>query len=248
MLSYLEEYLSDPHWCHATDVVPMVALSPPEAWPLWTEEALGDERVLRHLLASLNHWRAFRTSRPVADAKGALRRHLAGLIADIQAMPEARLCLSEVPESGIRRFAAALAARLRRFALAVKGSGSCVLPSKAAHFLLLGLVPAYDRQVIRDNTLWWLVPRACDFQSYVFLSWWTLQRFRDEGTLDEARAAVATYMLRQPLPWTRRLPRPAEDNRLLVSMDSVVAEYTLIQMARTVEQRYLLRWNARVTV
>jgi hypothetical protein len=31
-------------------------------------------------------------------------------------------------------------------------------------------------------------------------------------------------------------------------MDSVVAENTLIQMARTVEQRYLLRWAAQVRI
>jgi hypothetical protein len=246
MLSYLEEYIADPYWCHATDVVPMVAMSPPEAWPLWTAEELRDERVVRHLIASLNHWRAFRTSRPVADAQGALRRHLAAFIAGIQTIPEARLCLSDVPEADIRRFTAALAAHLRWFGVAVKGSESCVLPSKAAHFLLLGLVPAYDGRVIRDNTLWWLAPRACDVQSYVLMCWWVLQQFRREGALGEARAAVAGYMLRQPLPWTRRLPRPEEDNRLLQSMDSVVAEYTLIQMARTVEQRYLLRRATRV--
>jgi hypothetical protein len=128
----------------------------------------------------------------------------------------------------------------------VKGTGSCVLPSKAAHFLLLGLVPAYDGKVMRDNTLWWLAPRARDAQSYVLMCWWVLQQFRSEGTLEHARAAVARYMLQQPLPWTRRLPRPAPDNRLLQSMDSAVAEYTLIQVGRTVEQRYLLRWSARV--
>src|SRR5438270_101503 len=100
-------------------------------------------------------------ARPVADAQGALRRHLAELITGIQSMPEARLCLSDVPEADICRFAAALTGQLRRFGLLVKESESCVLPSKAAHFLLLGLVPAYDGQVIRDNTLWWLAPRAC---------------------------------------------------------------------------------------
>jgi hypothetical protein len=248
MLAYLEEYLADPWWCHATDVVPMVAMSPPEAWPLWIAEALRDERVLAHLIASLNHWRAFRTSRPAADAQGALRRHLAEFIADIQVMPGARLCLSDVPEAEVRRFAAVLTARLRRFGLAVKGSDSCVLPSKTAHLLLLGLVPAYDEQVIRDRTLWWLAPHACDMQSYLLMCWWALQQFRREGTLDEAREAVAAYMLSQPMPWTRRLPRPAPDHWLLRSMDSVVAEYTLIQMANSLEQRFLLRWVTRVPV
>jgi hypothetical protein len=248
MLAYLAEYLSDPWWCHATDVVSMVAMSPPQAWPLWTVEGLRDERVLTHLIRSLNHWRAFRTGRPVAGARDALRRHLVEFIADIQALPEARPCLSDVPEAGIRRFATALTARLRRFGLAVKGSESCVLPSKTAHLLLLGLVPTYDREVIRDRTLWWLAPRACDMQSYVLMCWWALQQFRREGTLDEARQAVAGYMLSQPMPLTQWLPRPAPDHWLLRSMDSVVAEYTLIQMARSLDQRFLLRWAGRVRI
>jgi hypothetical protein len=78
-------------------------------------------------------------------------------------------------------------------------------------------------------------------QSYLLMCWWALQRFRREGTLDEAREAVAGYMLSQPMPWTR-LPRLAQDHWLLRSMDSVVAECTLIQMARSLEQRFLLRW------
>jgi hypothetical protein len=247
MLAYVEEYLADPQWwCQATDVVPMVAMSPPQAWPLWTAEALRDERVLSHLIASLNHWRAFRTSRPMADMRGALRRNLTGFITDIQALAEARPCLSDVTEAGIWRFAADLSGRLHRFALAVKGSDSCVLPSKTAHFLLLGLVPPYDREVIRDRTLWWLAPHACDMRSYILMSWWALQQFRREGTLNEAREAVAGYMLSQPMPWTWRIPRPTQENWLLRSMDSVVAEYTLIQMARGLEQRYLLRWAAQV--
>lgn len=248
MLAYLEEYLADPWWCHATDVVPMVAMSPPQGWPLWTAEALHDERVLTHLIASLKHWRAFRTPRPVADMPGALRRNLAEFITDIQALSEARPCLSDVTEAGIWRFAAALTGRLRRFGLTVKGSESCVLPSKSAHFLLLGLVPAYDGEVIRDSTLWRLAPRACDMRSYILMCWWVLQQFQREGTLNEARGAVADYMLSQPMPWTRRLPRPAPDHWLLRSMDSVVAEYTLIQMARSLERRFLLRWAAQVRV
>jgi hypothetical protein len=115
MLAYLEEYVADPYWCHATDVAPMVAMSPPEAWPLWTEKTLRDKRVIRHLIAGLNHWRAFHPSRPMPDARGALRQHLADFITDIQAMRESRLCLSDVSEADIRRFAAALIARLRRF-------------------------------------------------------------------------------------------------------------------------------------
>lgn len=248
MLTYLQEYLADPWWwCQATHVVPMVAMSPPQAWPLWPAETLRDERVLAHLIAGLNRWHAFRTNHPPTDMQGALRRNLVGFIADIQALPEARLCLSDVSETEIWRFATALTSRLHQFGLAVKGSESCVLPSKTAHFLLLGLVPPYDREIIRDRTLWWLAPRACDMRSYVLMSWWALQQYRSEATLNEARESVARYMLSQPMQWTGWRPRPTLDNWLLRSMDSVVAEYTLIQMARSLEQRYLLRWTVRAS-
>jgi hypothetical protein len=51
-------------------------------------------------------------------------------------------------------------------------AGACF---RRDQFLLLGLVPAYDGQIIRDNTLWWLAPRNCDMQSYILLAWWVLQ-------------------------------------------------------------------------
>ena len=79
--------------------------------------------------------------------------------------------------------------------MALKGTDSCVLPSKTAHFLLLGLVPAFDRQVIRDNVLWWLAPRAQNMESYLLMCWWVLQQFREEGTLEQARESVAGYMI-----------------------------------------------------
>jgi hypothetical protein len=248
MLSYLEQYLDDWHWCHATDVVPMIAMAPPEGWPLWDAEALRDEGMRRHLIRGLDRWKAFRTYRALPyDPREVLLRELPAFIADIQAIPDARLCLSDVPEDGIRAFASTLTARLRRLGPVVKQTDSCVLPSKAAHFLLLGLVPAYDQQVIQNDVIWWLAPRANNMESYLLLCWWVLQQFQEEGTLDEARPAVAEYMLSRPMAWTRRLPRPGADHWLLNSMDSVVAEYTLIQMARNVEQRYLLRWAASVT-
>lgn len=247
MLAYLEQYLDDWHWCHATDVVPMVTMTPPESWPFWGEDELRSPHVQAHLIRSLNHWRAFRTSvRRVDNPQAELRRHLPAFITDIQAIPEAQPYLSEVPESDIRPLAKALTARLRRFGMAVKGTDSCVLPSKAAHFALLGLVPAFDRQMICDNTLWWLAPRAQDMESYLLLCWWVLQQFRREETLEEARKAVAEYMMSRPMAWTMHLPRPLPGHWLLNAMDSVVAEYTLIQMARNVEQRYLLRWAAPI--
>jgi hypothetical protein len=134
MLEYLQEYLADPYWCHATDVVPMVAATPAEAWPLWTAQDLANEWVRSHLIRSRNHWRAFRkfNRAHVENPRAALRQRLAAFVADIRSIPEARLCLSDVPQDEIEALATALTARLRRFGMDVKGVDSCVLPSKTA--------------------------------------------------------------------------------------------------------------------
>jgi hypothetical protein len=211
-------------------------------------DALLDSRMQRHLIRGLDRWKAFRTYRALPfDPRAVLLQELPAFIAHIQAIPDSRLCLADVPESGVRAFASALTVRLRRLAQVVKLTQSCVLPSKAAHFLLLGLVPAFDQQVIQNEVLWKLARRANNMESYLLLCWWVLQKLREEDDLEEARGAVVEYMLSRPMPWTRRLPRPGAGHGLLNSMDSVVAEYILIQMARTVEQRYLLRWAERVT-
>ncbi|HJZ58968.1 MAG TPA: hypothetical protein VKE74_28755 [Gemmataceae bacterium] len=75
----------------------------------------------------------------------------------------------------------------------------------------------------------------------MLMCWWVLQEFRQEGSLYETREAVAEHMLSQHVEWTSWLPRPDPDHWQLVSMDSVVAEYTLIQMARWADDRYVLR-------
>jgi hypothetical protein len=245
MLTYLEAYLADPYWCHATDVVPIIAATPAEAWPLWSEEELRDERVRSRLIRAPRRWRAFRrhNSRRVEDPVAALRQHLAAFIADIQGIPECRLHLVDVPDTEIEALAAAVANRLVQFALDVKGVDSPVLPSKTAHLLLLPLVPAFDRLVICNWVLWSLAPNACDLQSYVRLCWWVLQRFRDERTLEQARARVADHLLAQCARCCSGLTRPPAAHWLLRAMDTVVADYTLIAMARTVQDDYLLRWK-----
>ncbi len=243
MLAYIEQYLDQPHWCHATDVVPMVAMTPPEGWPLWDADAIEDETVRSHLIDSLNYWSAFRrpNTAVVADRYAAFRQHLTPFILEVQNLPGASLYLSEIPETEICGFARGLTQRLVQFGMDVKGVHSCVLPSKTAHFFLLGLVPAYDRRIIRHTVLPQLVRNCWDMQSYVLLSWWVLQQFRREGTLDEARAAVPRYMLDEQMGWTHTLPQPAANHWLLQAMDSVVAEYTLIQMARNAGDGYVLR-------
>jgi hypothetical protein len=247
VLRYLKDYFEGWTWCHAVHVLPMITLYPPRAWPQWSEDDLRDRRRVYHLVSSLDRWRAFRTCRVLAiDPRIALLDHLWPFIAAIQGMPTARNYLSEISENDIQPFAAELSALLRQFSVAVKGTASPVLASKAAHFLQLGLVPAYDRDVIRDSTLWWLAPRATDMKSYIHLCWWVLQRFKHEGTLEDARRLVAERMLARLSVYHPRRPDP--DHWLLRSMDSVIAEYTLIGMARSVERRYLLRRTVRVLI
>jgi hypothetical protein len=243
MIAYLDQYLDAPYWCHATDIVTMVAYAPAEGWPLWVGDDIEDGDVRTHVIRSLLHWKAFRNfnRQRVADPYGAFRQHLTEFITDVQATPGARPCLSDVEETEIEQFASAITERLFRFSIDVKGRRSCVLSSKTAHFFLPSLVPAYDRQVIRNFVLPSLARNCWDMRSYLLLSWWVLQQFRAEGTLEEARDAVARFMLARQLSWTATLPQPTSDHWLLRSMDSVVAEYTLIQMAENACGRYMLR-------
>jgi hypothetical protein len=132
--------------------------------------------------------------------------------------------------------------RLSRFGRDVKGQGSCVLPSKTAHLLLPGFVPAYDLGVIVNTTMANLVEDTDSMTSYLCLCWWVLRRFREEGMLQQARNRVADHLMSD---WALRVLLPTDailNHWLLGSLDSVVAEYTLIQMARTVgeEDDYLL--------
>lgn len=246
MLEYLGGYFENPEWDHALDIVPMAVAAPPAAWPLWQAEALQGEGLQNHLLRSLRHWSAFRPlqSERRAEAEAALCERLPEFIADVQALEHARLHLSEVPDGGIWPLAQALEARLSEFGQEVKGQGSCVLPSKTAHLLLPGFVPTYDIGVIVKTAMVNLVENTDSMTSYLCLCWWVLRRFREEGTLQQARDRVADHLMSD---WALRVLLPTDAilrHWQLRSMDSVVAEYTLIQMARTVgaEDDFLLRW------
>jgi hypothetical protein len=165
-------------------------------------------------------------------------------MADIQGLPHTKLHLSDVLDDGIWPLAQALEARLSQFGREVKGQGSCVLPSRTAHLLLPGLVPAYDIGVVVKTTMANVVGRTDSMTSYLCLCWWALRRFRDEGTLQQARDRVVDHLTSD---WALRAmlsPQVIQDHWLLRTMDSVVAEYVLIGMARTVGQddEFLLRW------
>jgi hypothetical protein len=246
MLACLDGYIQAPEWDHALDIVPMAVAAPPPMWPHWQPDTLRDEGLQTHLLRALRHWSAFRPlgSERRTTAEAALCERLPEFIADVQALPNAQLHLSEVPDDDIWPLAQALEARLSRFGREVKGQGSCVLPSKTAHLLLPGFVPAYDIGVIVNTTMVNLIQDTNSMTGYLCLCWWVLRRFREEGTLQQARDRVADHLMSD---WALRALLPTDailNHWLLRSMDSVVAEYTLIQMARTVgaADDYLLQW------
>jgi hypothetical protein len=246
MLPCLDGYIQAPEWDHALEIVPIAVAAPPAGWPHWQPDALRDAGLQNHLLRALRHWSAFRPleSERRATAEAVLREQLPDFIADVQGLATAQLHLSAVQADGIRPLAQALEMRLSRFGREVKGQKSCVLPSKTAHLLLPGFVPAYDIGVIKNTTMVNLIEDKGSMANYLCLCWWVLQRFREEGTLQQARDRVAEHLLSD---WAIRMLLPTDailNHWLLRSMDSVVAEYTLVQMARTVgeEDDYLLRW------
>ncbi len=131
---------------------------------------------------------------------------------------------------------------MQRFGEAVKGQGSCVLPSRTGHLLLPSYLPAYDNEVAVNTTLYNIIARTSRMGSYMMICWWVLQRFRLEGTLQQARDSVARYLMSDWLLTVVCAQNPTQDHWLLQSMDTLVAEYSLIQMARMVEGDYLLQW------
>jgi hypothetical protein len=174
--------------------------------------------------------------------RAALVEHLPGYIADLQAMPGACLRLADIADDAIEQLAYGVEARMQRFGKAVKGQGSCVLPSKTGHLLLPGYLPAYDNEVAVNTTLYNIIARTSSMSSYMMICWEVLQRFRQEGTLQQARDSVARYLMSDWVLTVVRAQNPTQGHWLLRTMDSLVAEYTLIQMARMVEDDYMLQW------
>ncbi len=242
MLEYTDNFLKDPVFDQALDIVPIVAATPSQGWPLWTHDTLYNKGLLGHLIRSLKSWSAFRgVSLDHLKMQKNLERHLPKFICDIQGRPQAHLHLSDVPCGEIESLAEYVEKRLSRFGRAVKEEESYVLPSKTAHLLLPTLIPAYDKAVIRQALLT-LLRGASSMSSYMKIAWWVLQKFREEGTLQQARDHVAQSMLDAWLFRTLQPQNPAPDHWLLRSMDSVVAEYTIIQMGQREDANYLLRW------
>lgn len=176
------------------------------------------------------------------EIRSALIEHLPCFIADLQRMPQARLRLSDVPEHEIKELAQSVGMRMKQFGKDVKGLESPVLPSKTAHLLLTGCLPAFDQKVAKNTTLSSLIARGRTLSDYLMICWWICRQFAREGTLQQARDRVAEFLLSD---WAFCILRPqnlSADHWLLRSLDSLVAEYALIGMYYTVKNSYLLRW------
>lgn len=237
LIDHLLAYLEEPEWCHAEQIGRMIAHAP-------AAESAPDERritttaVQNSLEHVLNRWTAYRNydSSEVEDPRGMLVRHVGPFILGFQDAPGFRLFLSDVPEREILAFAGTVRDRCFDFGLLVKGRYSGVLGSKTAHFFYPGLVPAYDQKVIKLTVLPRLAWGCSDVRSYVVMCWWVLQQYIRKGTFEEARDMVAEFVLDRT-EWMGLVP----NHWLLRSLDSVIAEYTLIQMSRTAGGRYVLQ-------
>jgi hypothetical protein len=237
LIDHLLAYLEEPEWCHAEQMGRMIVHAPP-ARGVPDERRITATAVQNSVEHVLNRWTAYRNhdSAEVEDPRGILRRHVGPFILGFQDLPGFRLFLSDVPEGEILAFARTVRNRCFDFGALVKGRYSGVLGSKTAHFFYPGLVPAYDQKVIRFTVLPRLAWGCSDMRSYVVMCWWVLQQYIREGTLEEARDVVAEFVLDRT-DWMGLAP----NHWLLRSLDSVIAEYTLIQLSRTAGDRYVLQ-------
>jgi hypothetical protein len=193
-----------------------------------------------HLYWALRQWSAFRKGKfkKIATMETHLRKEVSSFIREIRGLAVGGL--RKVPLDEIDDFAHNLARRCRAFGRLVKGNRSCVLPSKAAHLMLPDLVPAYDDAVIKNEVLTRLISGRRDgdpFELYVKLCWGVLQDLGTLGLLQRARLRVAKHLLER---WSvRALGATRPSRRQLASVDSTVAEYLLIGMARSTRRASL---------
>ena len=119
--------------------------------------------------------------------------------------------------------------------MAVKGTESVVLPSKALHLLLPGLVPAYDQARIQDEVLPRAVgPDVANYGTYLKLSWWVLHELRRSGELDRALQTTKQNLLDQlKTQWPAAIVRGTSDlldYPVLDRLDTCLSEYVLMGM------------------
>ena len=182
---WLDAYFDEP-WGHELDLLPLMAARRQR----WRPADLDPSSpVIRHLGWSLRRWSAFRNgSVGVSVAQSRLATHVGRFVEDIGTIFPGRL--SEVPDDQLPSFARRLTERCLRFGKRVKGTASCVLPSKTAHLLLPELVPAYDNAEIKNEVLAKLIPgrrRGEPFEIYVKLAWSVIQELRERVALNRFR-------------------------------------------------------------
>jgi hypothetical protein len=106
--------------------------------------------------------------------------------------------------------------------------------------LLPTLVPACDQQVIVGQVLPAVLPprSGSDFRVYLRLCWWVLDQLRREGTLDSAAEMVRDHLAADWLVRSLGATRPDPTSLVARSLDSLVAEYTLIGMWYVQQEEY----------
>jgi hypothetical protein len=239
VVTYLDGYLARPAWNHAVHMMPLLAaLDGRRRLPFWTARNLEPE-VIQHLTWSLREWSAFRGSDDF-DATGTrLAKKLPGFLKKLQECAPAER-LARVGESKLDGFVERVCVAFDGFQ-AVKGVESYVLPSKAAHLMLPTLIPAYDVAVVVGEVLAYLLPMYTragkSYATYMKLCWWVIQRLDGEGGLKKATALVRDHLLGTWLVRQLSPKRPRASSAILNSLDSTVAEYTLIAMARAVKEK-----------
>jgi hypothetical protein len=248
--SCLDRYWNFDPWLHAVDVLPLAASLPGACGPALRTFASRelDAGWVQYLTGSLRRWSAFRGKAARSGAPATLwgraekfRRLFPSFVVSIQSIaPRPRLSLMTKAE--LYRFAANVPACFAQFAKAIKGSDSDVLPSKAAHLALPGLVPAFDQARIRGLVLPRLLGRGSrNYRAYLELSWWALHELRRSQDLDRALKITRQRLIEQlQSQWPRHLLRAASpllDLPPLLRLDACVSEYVLMGLARVGAER-----------
>lgn len=238
LATYLNIYLGDPKWVHAPQVVPLLLwLAQNRSELLNRPDQVLPAGVQTHLVQSLQTWTAFRKARTL-NAKAHFVRELPGFTKElVSGFVAGKNRLANYTLEEVRRLETTCDKQFKDFGRKVKASKhySAVLPSKTAHLLFPSLIPAYDVEVIQHQVLRMIpartMPDRASYSTYLCLSWWVLQKLRDEGALETCARSVLDELHKHWLIETLH-PGPLPDV-LLELIDSFISEYTLIGMSRS---------------
>jgi hypothetical protein len=247
LAEYLREHLDAPRWGNAMQVVPFLVWLSGLGSPLDSILEIQERGIPHgnadHVIWSLASWSAFRKgdgdfSVQSAKAKETLPEFARQMASRFSRLDHHRL--ADLTEQEALILSQWCDPYLLEIGKSIKGKESHVLPSKLAHYIYPSLLPAYDLAEVESKVLRLLLhvegrrlPKS--YGAYLRLSNWILRQFKEQGSLNQAGDMLFDHLRKDG--GIQMLSLDLNRDRIRPYLDSIIAEYTLVQMANELKSK-----------